>query len=470
MSTCRMRQPRVVRRRLPGGWLTGTRGHGTAPRCHGRPGAPRRPAPAPAGRRRRPGRHRRTNRGPDRRRPGRRAPGRGAARPASISPVTSARVNRRGPPGARYRLAAPDADAGEQPPRLVEPPGQGAVDDRRDRAGGQHAHRATRPQHAGHRGHRRGRGIHVLQDAVAQHQVGALLAGQRGQVGGVALDGAQRHRHLGRAALRRGQRVRARVEHRDRVPGRGQRHREAPGPAASVDDVEPGPAGLRGQFGDHRRSTSRTTGCAHRRTGPSGGPARAAPQAGHPRARPARTPPARTAPARAVPARPPSSLTLLPQCSADQRQSRDTPPGGADRAEPCRPEPCLATNRVDSSGSRRSLQHVHPFPTWISTGARGQNYANMAGPAGYLPLSSELPRRMVIDVQTGLASATQPPRLSPMHEHLELPRPLRLLRCTGLSLSESVGLPLAAYVLGAWLGGRDRRVCWSGPGRSGLPR
>jgi hypothetical protein len=41
-----------------------------------------------------------------------------------------------------------------------------------------------------------------------------------------------------------------------------------------------------------------------------------------------------------------------------------------------------------------------------------------------------------------------------MHEHLELPRPLRLLRCTGLSLSESVGLPLLAYVLGAWLGGQ----------------
>jgi hypothetical protein len=42
-----------------------------------------------------------------------------------------------------------------------------------------------------------------------------------------------------------------------------------------------------------------------------------------------------------------------------------------------------------------------------------------------------------------------------MVEHLELPRPLRLLRCTGLSLSESLGLPLAAYALGAWLGGRN---------------
>ena len=42
-----------------------------------------------------------------------------------------------------------------------------------------------------------------------------------------------------------------------------------------------------------------------------------------------------------------------------------------------------------------------------------------------------------------------------MVEHLELPRPLRLLRCTGLSLSESLGLPLAACALGAWLGGQN---------------
>jgi hypothetical protein len=42
-----------------------------------------------------------------------------------------------------------------------------------------------------------------------------------------------------------------------------------------------------------------------------------------------------------------------------------------------------------------------------------------------------------------------------MVEHLELPRPLRLIRCTGLSLSESLGLPLAAYFLGAWLDGRN---------------
>jgi uncharacterized membrane protein len=42
-----------------------------------------------------------------------------------------------------------------------------------------------------------------------------------------------------------------------------------------------------------------------------------------------------------------------------------------------------------------------------------------------------------------------------MAEHLELPRPLRLLRTTGWSLTESAGLPLGALALGAWLGGRN---------------
>ena len=38
---------------------------------------------------------------------------------------------------------------------------------------------------------------------------------------------------------------------------------------------------------------------------------------------------------------------------------------------------------------------------------------------------------------------------------LEVPRPLRLLVTAGWNLTESVGLPAAAYVLAAWLGGRD---------------
>ena len=42
-----------------------------------------------------------------------------------------------------------------------------------------------------------------------------------------------------------------------------------------------------------------------------------------------------------------------------------------------------------------------------------------------------------------------------MPEHLELPRPLRLLRTIAWSLTESAGLPLGALALGAWLGGRD---------------
>jgi hypothetical protein len=38
---------------------------------------------------------------------------------------------------------------------------------------------------------------------------------------------------------------------------------------------------------------------------------------------------------------------------------------------------------------------------------------------------------------------------------LELPRPLRLARIAGWNLSESAGLPVAAYVVAAWLGGRN---------------
>ncbi len=41
---------------------------------------------------------------------------------------------------------------------------------------------------------------------------------------------------------------------------------------------------------------------------------------------------------------------------------------------------------------------------------------------------------------------------------LELPRPARLLRTTGWNLAESFGLPLGAYVLAAWLWGRDAGV------------
>ena len=42
-----------------------------------------------------------------------------------------------------------------------------------------------------------------------------------------------------------------------------------------------------------------------------------------------------------------------------------------------------------------------------------------------------------------------------MADHLELPRPLRLLRTTAWSLTESAGLPVAAFAIAAWLGGRD---------------
>jgi hypothetical protein len=44
---------------------------------------------------------------------------------------------------------------------------------------------------------------------------------------------------------------------------------------------------------------------------------------------------------------------------------------------------------------------------------------------------------------------------APAAEDLELPRPLRLLRIAGWSLTESVGLPVAAYLVAASLAGRD---------------
>lgn len=61
-----------------------------------------------------------------------------------------------------------------------------------------------------------------------------------------------------------------------------------------------------------------------------------------------------------------------------------------------------------------------------------------------------------------LAGPRRPPAGRPavtltatMAEWLELPRPLQLARTAGWNLGESAGLPLAAYALGGWLGGRD---------------
>jgi hypothetical protein len=42
-----------------------------------------------------------------------------------------------------------------------------------------------------------------------------------------------------------------------------------------------------------------------------------------------------------------------------------------------------------------------------------------------------------------------------MHEHLELPRPRRLMLTAGWNLAESLGIPVVGYFIGARLGGRD---------------
>jgi hypothetical protein len=47
------------------------------------------------------------------------------------------------------------------------------------------------------------------------------------------------------------------------------------------------------------------------------------------------------------------------------------------------------------------------------------------------------------------------PAVGCMAGYLEVPRPLRLILTVGWNLTESVGLPVAAYALAAWLAGRD---------------
>ena len=53
------------------------------------------------------------------------------------------------------------------------------------------------------------------------------------------------------------------------------------------------------------------------------------------------------------------------------------------------------------------------------------------------------------------AARAFPAGVACMAGYLEVPRPLRLILTVGWNLSESVGLPVAAYALAAWLAGRD---------------
>jgi hypothetical protein len=53
------------------------------------------------------------------------------------------------------------------------------------------------------------------------------------------------------------------------------------------------------------------------------------------------------------------------------------------------------------------------------------------------------------------AARSDPRMLFAMAEHLELPRPWRLMLTAGWNLAESLGFPVAGYFAGAALGGRD---------------
>ena len=56
---------------------------------------------------------------------------------------------------------------------------------------------------------------------------------------------------------------------------------------------------------------------------------------------------------------------------------------------------------------------------------------------------------------TALGDCGLAPAVALPAEGLEVPRPLRLILTAGWSLTESAGLPAAAYILAAWLDGRD---------------
>ena len=192
-----------------------------------------------------------------------------AVSPASVNRRCSVRPAWAGAAGRDGRRRGGDRRVArarrEQAPRLVVAAGQRALQHRRDHVGGEHADRAARPQHPGDGRHRGGRRIDVLEHVVADHEVGRAVADQAGELARLALDGGQGDAELGRPPARGGERVRARVHHRDVVPELGQPDREPAGPGADVDDLERGPADVapREPPGP-RRARRRPASTAHR--------------------------------------------------------------------------------------------------------------------------------------------------------------------------------------------------------------
>jgi len=157
------------------------------------------------------------------------------------------------PAGQRVVVAGPAGRVVQDAPRFAEPagqcPGQHGAEALRDEQAEQPS-RAQRGKGVVDRG---GRVVDVLQDAVAEHQVGAGGADRRHDLAGVSLLGVDPvgDACLGRTALQRGERVRAGVEHHDPVPQPGDRDGETAGATADVHDVEL-PTARGGPLGDQR--------------------------------------------------------------------------------------------------------------------------------------------------------------------------------------------------------------------------
>ena len=112
--------------------------------------------------------------------------------------------------------------------------------DRAAAVGDHDARRAARAQDGGDRCEDLRRIVDLLEDAVAQHEIGALGRDERRELVAVALHAADK---IGDAGIdgttaKARQRVRAGVDDRDPMSGLRERHGEAAGAAADVDHAE----------------------------------------------------------------------------------------------------------------------------------------------------------------------------------------------------------------------------------------
>ncbi len=133
--------------------------------------------------------------------------------------------------------------------------GHGAGDHGGIALGDEETEHSPGPDHAAQRRQRGDGVVDDLEDAVAQHQVGAVGADHVEQAGQVALATGDRDVVLAGTAVEGGQGVGAGVDHGDPVAEPADPDGQTAGPAADVEDVERVAAQHRLQRGPHDGGT-----------------------------------------------------------------------------------------------------------------------------------------------------------------------------------------------------------------------